>query len=69
MNLADPGSNINRDGTVKENGEGTLTKCKCGIEFFLSFENGFICDSCKKKNKIKITDELVENVFRKHDKK
>lgn len=44
-----------------ENGEGTLTKCNCGREFFMSFAQGFKCERCKKKS-IKITDELIKEV-------
>jgi hypothetical protein len=60
MDIADPSNNINRDGTVKENSEGTLTVCKCGAEFFLSFENGFLCGKCKKLKANKTAEKVRE---------
>lgn len=50
----------NDDGTINELGEGTLTKCKCGREFFLSFENGFICKECQKIANNKFNARLKE---------
>lgn len=56
--LADPSTNINRDGTVKERDEGTLTKCKCGVEFFLSFKDGFMCSGCIKKHNKSLKEKI-----------
>ena len=39
---------------------GTLTKCKCGREFYLSFAQGFECATCSKKSFSKIAKRLNE---------
>jgi hypothetical protein len=61
MDIKDPASSTNRDGTVKENGEGTLGKCNCGREFTLSFADGLCCGYCK----TKITKEMIDDAYRK----
>ena len=61
----DPSSVTNKDGTIKENYQGTLAVCKCGSEFYLSFRCGFVCESCKPPLP-KITDALVREVFNKY---
>lgn len=54
---------------TNEKNEGTLDKCKCGREVFISFRDGFLCNLCKNHRiKIKLTNELVEKVFKKYSK-
>ena len=36
-----------QDNEERLEAEGTYTKCRCGRYFYLSFFNGFLCDSCK----------------------
>jgi len=56
--LADPSSTTNKDGTVKENNEGSLDICRCGREFFVSFTSGFLCGECKNKNDKQLREKL-----------
>jgi len=60
-------SSVNKDYTTREHGLGSLVKCHCGVEFYVSFEKGLACYDCRRKRKIKITDELVKEVFDKHN--
>jgi hypothetical protein len=38
---------------------GTLCKCRCGREFYLSFTKGLICDWCSK-NHITCVDDALD---------
>jgi hypothetical protein len=41
---------------------GTLVKCRCGREFFLSFTKGLVCERCRRLNITKIDDKIEEHI-------
>jgi len=51
---------------LDERNEGTLTNCKCGREFFLSFQNGFMCEACKRKNIVENLDQVIKDTLKKY---
>ena len=41
---------------------GTLVKCRCGREFFLSFTKGLVCERCRRLNITNIDDKIEQHI-------